>query len=123
MLTPRQMDQALCAIALIDAQALYVMTSKLVRDIESGRYTEDYEITGHMTVGDLMRRGTWRSDMHILAVITSMMAGQLMRITCEKSGVMPMLGTWQQLLTLGAATTHIEQMVVKQLLQSQLKAA
>lgn len=122
MLTPQQMETALCAIALIDAQALYVMTSKLVRDIEGGRYTEEYEITGHMTVGDLMRRGTWRKDMHILAVITSVMAGQLMRIACEKSGVIPMSGSWQQLLTLAAATTHIEQHVVKQLLQSHVSA-
>lgn len=123
MLTPMQMETALCAIALIDAQALYVMTNKLVRDIEGGRYTEDYEITGHMTVGDLMRRGTWRKDVHVLAVITSMMAGQLMRIACEKSGIVPMSGSWQQLLTLGVATTHIERAVVNQLLQSQLTIA
>lgn len=119
MLTSRQMETALCAIALIDAQALYVMTNKLISDIEGGRYAEDYEITGHMTVGDLMRRGTWRSDMHIIAVITSMMAGQLMRITCEKSGVSPCTGSWQQLLTLGVATTHIEQHVVRLLLERQ----
>lgn len=123
MLTPQQMETALCAIALIDAQALYVMTNKLIGDIEGGRYSEDYEITGHMKVGDLMRRGTWRSDMHIIAVITSTMAGQLMRIACEKAGVRPMLGTWQQLLTLGAATTHIEQVVVRRLMETQLVAA
>lgn len=118
MLTSHQMEKALCAIALIDAQALFVMTNKLVCDIESGRYTDDYEITPNISVGGLRSRGTWRTDIHLLAVITSMMAGQLMRIACEKVGIAPMQGTWRQLLQMGCTTTHIERVVVQQLLPS-----
>lgn len=117
MLTPRQMDEALCAIALIDAQALYAMTVKLICDIEAGKYSEDHIITSNMTVGDLNRCRMWRTDVRVLIVITSAMAGQLMRIACEKSGLQIMLGSWKQLLTLAAATTHIEQAVVEQLLE------
>lgn len=117
MLNSRQMDVALRAVSMIDYEALYVVTSKLIKDIDNGTFDETYEITSNIKVRDLQRRGAWRQDMHILAVITASAAGNIMREAIKAAGIDPMRGTWQQMIQFAAATTHIENVVVRKLLE------
>lgn len=117
MLNSRQMDAALRAVSLIDYEALYAVTSKLIKDIDNGMFDETYEVTSNIKVRDLMRRGEWKRDMHLLAVITASAAGQIMREAVKAAGIDPMRGSWQQLIQFAAATSHIENVVVRKLVE------
>lgn len=116
MLTSTQMELAIRAVSEIDEQSLLVVTTKMIDDIRTGKYSDGHQLTSRVCVGDLRERINWWHETYYVALVVACASGNLVRLACHAVGVNPCQGEFAQMLTLVGAISNIEQAVAVKIL-------